>query len=67
MMQLTRRHLLSAMSAAGIASVMPGCAPMQSRKPHVPGRKDSIGVALVGLGYYASELLAPALLVTSLR
>ena len=60
-MKLTRRHLLSAMSGAGIASVMPGCAPMHSRQPHVPGRKDSIGVALVGLGYYATELLAPAL------
>jgi glucose-fructose oxidoreductase len=64
MMQLTRRHLLSAMSGAGIASVMPGCAPVQSRKPLAPGRKDSIGVALVGLGYYASELLAPALQLT---
>lgn len=64
MMKLTRRHLLSALSAAGVAGVMPGCAPMQSRKPHTPGRKQSIGVALVGLGYYASELLAPALQLT---
>ncbi|WP_425507188.1 Gfo/Idh/MocA family protein [Thermomonas carbonis] len=52
------------MSAVGIASVLPGCAPMHSRQPHVPGRKDSIGVALVGLGYYATELLAPALQLT---
>ncbi len=64
MKKLTRRHLLSAISAAGIASVLPGCAPMQSRTPQIPGRKDSIGVALVGLGYYASELLAPALQLT---
>lgn len=63
-MKLSRRDLLSAMSGAGIASVLPGCAPMESRKPETPGRKDSIGVALVGLGYYASELLAPALQLT---
>lgn len=63
-MQLTRRRLLSAMSCAGIASVLPGCASVPSRTPYAPARKDSIGVALVGLGYYATELLAPALRLT---
>lgn len=37
---------------------------MQPHTPYVPARKGSIGVALVGLGYYASELLAPALQLT---
>lgn len=37
---------------------------MQPHTPYIPARKGSIGVALVGLGYYATELLAPALQLT---
>ncbi len=31
----------------------------------IPGAKDKLGVALVGLGYYSTDLLAPALQMTS--
>jgi glucose-fructose oxidoreductase len=30
----------------------------------IPGRKEKLGVALVGLGYYSTDLLAPALQLT---
>ena len=31
----------------------------------LPGKRDRLGVALVGLGYYSTDLLAPALQHTS--
>ena len=30
----------------------------------IPNRKDKLGIALVGLGYYSKDLLAPALQLT---
>ncbi len=50
-----RRRLLVALGAAGIAGVLP-VAQARKRRP--------LGVALVGLGHYSRELLAPALRMT---
>lgn len=52
---LNRRQLLKSLGALGLASAAPGlwAAP-----------KKRLGVALVGLGYYSRDLLAPALQLT---
>ena len=55
----TRRDFIrtSALLTAGAATVpLAACA--------LPKNKDRLGVALVGLGYYSTDLLAPALLQT---
>lgn len=57
---LTRRHLLAAMAGAGIGAALPARAGTEATPPK-PARKDSIGVALVGLGGYATHQLAPGL------
>lgn len=53
----SRRELIKALSALGLASTAPGlfAATTTPKK---------IGVALVGLGYYSRDLLAPALQLT---
>lgn len=51
----SRRRLLGALGAAGIAGVLPPARAVE-RRP--------LGVALVGLGYYSRDLLAPALQMT---
>lgn len=68
---LTRRHLLAAIAGAGLgAALPPAAAATPSASPAAGGtaaagrRPDSIGVALVGLGYYAGQLLAPGLQLT---
>jgi glucose-fructose oxidoreductase len=53
-----RRRDFIATAAIGITSVSTGVA-FKSRQ-----RKDKLGVALVGLGYYSTDLLAPALQLT---
>ena len=50
-----RRRLLGALGAAGLAGVLP--------RVHAKGAR-RLGVALVGLGYYSRDLLAPALQIT---
>lgn len=50
-----RRRLLGALGAAGMAGVLPRVS-ATARRP--------LGVALVGLGYYSRDLLAPALKMT---
>jgi len=61
-LRLTRRHLLSTMAAAGLGATLPACAEKSaSSSIPSPRRKDSIGVALVGLGGYATNQLAPGL------
>lgn len=65
----TRRELLAAIAGAGIGAALPPAAraaPMAgtSGAASVPRRKDSVGVALVGLGHYASTRLAPGLQLT---
>ncbi len=54
---MTRRHALQSLALAGAAAWMPRGIAMQA-----PTRK--IGVALVGLGHYSRDLLAPALQLT---
>jgi len=51
----SRRRVLGALGAAGLASTVP-FARAGTRRP--------LGVALVGLGYYSRDLLAPALQMT---
>lgn len=55
----SRRTLIKGLAAAGLATRLPA-AFATSRKPG----KHSLGVALVGLGYYSSDLLAPGLQLT---
>ena len=50
-----RRRLLGTLAAAGLAGVVPRVHAKRSRP---------LGVALVGLGYYSRDLLAPALQAT---
>jgi glucose-fructose oxidoreductase len=61
-LELTRRQLLAAMAGAGVGIALPLHAE-NSNVQHAqkPRRKDSIGVALVGLGGYATHQLAPGL------
>lgn len=53
----SRRHLIKAIAGVGLAGVT---SPLWAKSP---GKK-RLGVALVGLGYYSRELLAPALQLT---
>ena len=55
MAQLNRRELIKALAALGIAT---------SASPLFAAPKRRVGVALVGLGYYSRDLLAPALQLT---
>lgn len=59
---ITRRKFLGhlAVGAAGAALAKTGFAAIS-----VPKKKDRLGVALVGLGYYSTDELAPALQLTS--
>ena len=56
---LSRRQLIKGLAATGLA----GCLPGALAAPRQPG-KHSLGVALVGLGYYSRDLLAPGLQLT---
>src|SRR5690606_22089842 len=58
---ITRRHLLVAMAGVGLGAALPATAASTRVQTPAPRRKDSVGVALIGLGYYAGHLLAPAL------
>ncbi len=60
---MTRRQLLATMAAAGIGTSLPAFAAAPSKDAGATAKrgKESIGVALVGLGYYATHLLAPGL------
>jgi len=57
-MQLQRRHFLSTMTMATAATLF-SPSPLFSKS-----KKDKLGIALVGLGYYSTDLLAPALQLT---
>ena len=58
---LNRRKFMSR-SAAGIAGV--ALSQQAFANIIIPQKKDRLGVALVGLGYYSTDLLAPALQLT---
>jgi glucose-fructose oxidoreductase len=61
-LRLTRRTLLSTMAVAGLGATLPAGAEKPASSPSpAPRSKDSIGVALVGLGGYATTRLAPGL------
>ena len=62
---LTRRKFLQHSASAALVTILPSCSTKnpqptaQSSKQNET--KQNIGVALVGLGYYSRDLLAPAL------
>ncbi|GAB2796098.1 Gfo/Idh/MocA family oxidoreductase [Rhabdobacter roseus] len=56
-MQLERREFLSSLALAGAATLFSGNPLLAS----TAAAKDKLGIALVGLGYYSTDLLAPAL------
>lgn len=56
---ITRRKFIRH-SVAGVA----GLTLSQYAFPHLLQKKESLGIALVGLGYYSTSLLAPALQLT---
>ena len=53
---ITRRNFLKTTTASALALAFPGIL--------IPRQKKRLGVALVGLGYYSRDLLAPALQMT---
>ena len=54
-----RRRFLAASAVAGTGALAFGFPAI-----HIPKPKDKLGVALVGLGYYSTDLLAPSLQLT---
>ena len=58
--KINRRKVIKAVVAGGVVVVMPGWANII-----IPKQPEKLGVALVGLGYYSKDLLAPALQLTS--
>lgn len=59
-MQIERRDFLSTLTLAGTAALFSGNPLLASTAP----KKDKLGIALVGLGYYSTSVLAPALELT---
>src|SRR5258708_20329387 len=58
---ITRKTFLKKSLAIGAGITMPGSL---FSSIIVPQKKEKLGVALVGLGYYSTDLLAPALQMT---
>jgi len=59
-MQIERRGFLSTLTLAGAAAILSGN-PLLAATAQ---KKERLGIALVGLGYYSTDLLAPALQMT---
>lgn len=59
-MQIERRQFLTTVSLAGAATLFSGNPLLAATAP----KKEKLGIALVGLGYYSTDLLAPALQMT---
>ena len=59
-MQIERRGFLSTLTLAGAAAIFSGN-PLLAATAQ---KKERLGIALVGLGYYSTDLLAPALQMT---
>jgi len=59
-MLIERRDFLSTLTIAGAATLFSGNPLLAMFSP----KKDKLGIALVGLGYYSTDLLAPALQLT---
>jgi len=62
MTTITRRRFLGQLAASAAGVTLAGRAVANIK---VPKKKDRLGVALVGLGYYSTDLLAPALQLTT--
>jgi predicted dehydrogenase len=58
-MKINRRSFIKSASAGAAMLTLPTVTPLFGRK-----KDDKLGVALVGLGYYGGDLLAPALQLT---
>ncbi len=58
-MKINRRSFIKSASAGAATLTLPGITPLFGRK-----KEEKLGVALVGLGYYSGDLLAPALQLT---
>lgn len=56
-MQLERRDFLTTMGLAGVGALLSSSWSVAGGAP----KKEKLGIALVGLGYYSTDLLAPAL------
>ena len=56
-MKTTRRKFVRTSSALAASTLVPSSFLFSGFKP----KKEKLGVALVGLGYYSRDLLAPAL------
>ncbi len=59
-MRIERRDFLSTLTLAGAAALFSGN-PLLAATAQ---KKEKLGIALVGLGYYSTDLLAPALQMT---
>ncbi|SKC04093.1 Gfo/Idh/MocA family protein [Dyadobacter psychrophilus] len=59
-MLLERRDFLSSLTLASAATLFTGSSLLAATAP----KKEKLGIALVGLGYYSTDLLAPALQLT---
>ena len=59
-MLIERRDFLSTLTMAGAATLFSGNPLLAMLSP----KKEKLGIALVGLGYYSTDLLAPALQLT---
>jgi glucose-fructose oxidoreductase len=58
-MSSRRKFIAQTLSGLGTLALTPAFASI-----HIPQKKSKLGVALVGLGYYSTDLLAPALQLT---
>lgn len=57
---MERRDFLNTLTIAGASTLLSGYPLINATKK----KKDKLGIALVGLGYYSTDLLAPALQMT---
>ncbi len=57
---MERRNFLNTLTIAGATTLLSGYPIIRTNKK----KKDKLGIALVGLGYYSADLLAPALQMT---
>lgn len=62
MKNVSRRNFLQALTLTGAASAV--FSPDTLLAGSMKAKKDKLGIALVGLGYYSTDLLAPALQLT---
>ena len=59
-MTIVRREFMAQLAMASAATVLSSYPLLTATRP----KKEKLGIALVGLGYYSTDLLAPALQLT---